>query len=474
MHWLPDLTFLDIETTGGSHIHDRIIEIALIKIANGQLSVKWETLINPGIPIPKQITGLTGISDAKVGDAPVFNDIAGDLYSYLEGSVMVAHNSRFDYGFLKAEFKRLGGTLRQRTLCTVKLSRKLYPLVQGHSLDAIIRRFGLSSKARHRGMGDVQLMLDFLEAAKQELGSVKVLEAINTQLKGPTLPPNIDDSFLQTIENVPGVYLFYDDSDLPLYIGKSIKLKTRVLNHFATDHVTQSEMEMAQRVKRIEWQETVGELGALLLEMQLIKKLQPAYNKLLRQQTKLYAIQISERLNDLPWLKIVPLAQIDPTNLAFLYGIFKTKKAPNELIRKLANEFKLCHKLIGLEKGRGICFARQLDKCTGVCVGKEKHELHHLRLKTALMGYKLKAWPYQGKVGIKELNRETHKTELHIFEHWCYLETLNDEVGFEEVMNTRYELNFDIDIYKLIKKAFLTSEVFQLKNNQQDQSYDLL
>lgn len=471
MHWLPDLTFLDIETTGGSHVHDRITEVALIKIEQGTVSAKWETLINPGIPIPRNITALTGISDEMVKEAPSFVDIAADLYSYLEGTVMVAHNARFDHGFLKAEYKRIGGTLRQRTLCTVKLSRTLYPDVQGHSLDAIMQRFGLSTSARHRGMGDVQLMLDFLEFAKLELGSVKVLEAINAQLKGPTLPPSVDDNFLQKIEDVPGVYLFYDDTEMPLYIGKSIILKTRVLNHFASDHVSNTEMEMVQRVKRIEWRETAGELGALILEMNLIKKLKPTYNKLLRKQTKLYAIQMAERLNDLPWLKILPLDQVEPNNLEYLYGVFKTRKGPTELIRKLADEFKLCHKVIGLEKGKGICFAHQINKCSGVCAGKEKYELHYTKLKSALISYKLKPWPYPGRVGIKEINPDSLKTETHMFEHWCYLETVTDDVGLEQSINAKYELSFDLDIYKLINKSLHNHDVIQFKKIDHKCSY---
>lgn len=463
MHWLPDLVFLDIETTGGSHTRDRITEVALIKIEGGEVATSWQTLINPGIPIPRHITGLTGISDEMVKDAPVFEEIAGDLYSYLEGFVMVAHNSRFDYGFLKSEYKRMGGTLRQRTLCTVKLSRTLYPDVQGHSLDAIMERFGLKTDARHRGMGDVQLMLDFLEAAKRQLGSVKVLNAIDHLLNGPTLPSSIDNSFLDKIEDVPGVYLFYDDTDLPLYIGKSIKLKTRVLNHFASDHVTRKEMELAQRVKRIEWKETAGELGALLLEAKLIKKLRPTYNKFLRRNIKLYAIQLSEPLNDVPWLKVVCMDQVNPADLEFLYGVFRTKKGAEDLIRSLAGEFKLCHKLMGIEKGKGVCFAYQLKKCTGVCAGKEKHELHHLRLRNALIKYRLKAWPYEGKVGVKESNPETNKSDMHIFEHWCYLDTVSEEVDLVESIQTKYELLFDMDIYKLMVKAFKTNDVIRLR-----------
>ena len=99
LNWLPDLVFLDTETTGGAHLYDRLTEIALVKIENGEITTSWETLINPGIPIPRQITGLTGISDEVVKDKPAFDEIAGDLYSYLEGSVMVAHNARFDHGF---------------------------------------------------------------------------------------------------------------------------------------------------------------------------------------------------------------------------------------------------------------------------------------------------------------------------------------------------------------------------------------
>ena len=371
MNWLPDLVFLDIETTGGSHTRDRITEVALIKIDDGEVMSTWETLINPCMPIPRNITGLTAISDEMVKDAPKFEEIAGDLYSHLEGMVMTAHNSRFDYGFLKAEYKRMGGTLKLRTLCTVKLSRTLYPHVEGHSLDAIMQRFGLATKARHRGMGDVQLMLDFLEAAKRDLGSVTVLDAINLQLKGPTLPVGVDDSFLNEIKDVPGVYLFYDDTNLPLYIGKSIKLRTRVLNHFASDHVTATEMELAQKVKRVEWKETAGELGALLLEAKLVKSMQPAYNRLLRKHQKLYAIQMSEQLNVLPWLKIVTLEDVDPSELEFLYGIFKTKKSAKQLIYKLVDEFQLCCKVLGLEKGKGKCFGEHVGKCSGVCVGKE-------------------------------------------------------------------------------------------------------
>ena len=458
MNWLPDLVFLDIETTGGAHLYDRITEVALIKIENGEISTIWESLVNPEIPIPRQITGLTGISDAMVKDAPKFQDIAADLYGHLQGAVMAAHNARFDYGFLKAEYKRMGATLRQRTLCTVKLSRRLYPTASGHGLDAIMKRHGLSTNARHRGMGDVQLMLDFLESARQELGTAAVLEAIHHQLQGPSLPPGLDAAFIESLQDTPGVYIFYDDGDLPLYVGKSIKLRTRVLNHFASDHTSHTEMEMALKVRRVECRETAGELGALLLESKLIKQLQPAYNRLLRSTKKLYAIRMSDRMNQLPWLKIITTKDIDPQDFEFLYGIWRTKKAANEVIRQLAAEFQLCNKLLGMESGKGACFGHQVEQCTGVCVGKEKHELHHLRLRMALMAYKLSGWPYEGRVGIRELNPDSGKTEIHLFEHWCHLDTAESEQELQDALNTKYELAFDLDAFRLIARALETNQ----------------
>lgn len=178
VRWLPNMVILDIETTGGSHLFDRITEIALVRIENGEIVDTWQSLINPERSIPSSITVLTGISDAMVKDAPTFAEIAPTLYQYLEGLPLAAHNVRFDYGFLKAEYQRINATLMLKTLCTVKLSRRMFPDYKGHGLDAIMRRHGLTTKARHRAMGDVILVLEYLEVAKRALGSVRGLEEL--------------------------------------------------------------------------------------------------------------------------------------------------------------------------------------------------------------------------------------------------------------------------------------------------------
>ncbi len=114
-----------------------------------------------------------------VANAPTFAEVSDKLLSFLEGAVMAAHNVRFDHGFIKAEFKRLGITLRQKVLCTVKLSRLLYPEYKSHGLDAIVQRHHIANIVRHRAMGDVEAMLAFVEVARNELGPQAIKDAVS-------------------------------------------------------------------------------------------------------------------------------------------------------------------------------------------------------------------------------------------------------------------------------------------------------
>jgi DNA polymerase III subunit epsilon len=159
---LTDYVLLDLETTGATPLKDRITEIALIRFKEGVEVDRWQTLVNPQTNIPDFIQSLTGITNEMVKDAPTFEKVAGELLDYLDGAVMCAHNVRFDHGFLKAEFRRIGITLKQRVLCTVKLSRKLYPQYKSHGLSAIIERHDLICHDRHRAMGDVEVMVQLI------------------------------------------------------------------------------------------------------------------------------------------------------------------------------------------------------------------------------------------------------------------------------------------------------------------------
>ena len=461
---LPVITYLDLETTGATPLRDRITEIALVRFENGIEVARWQTLVNPEKTIPAFIQQLTGITNEMVANAPTFAEVADQLAAYLEGAILAAHSVRFDYGFLKSEFRRLNQTLRQRVLCTVKLSRKLYPDQRGHGLDAIMQRHQLTTSNRHRAMGDVELMLGFINAAQIELGFERVSAAATELSKQASLPVGIERHMVDDIPETAGVYLFYGENELPLYIGKSVNLKDRVISHFSSDHSSTKEMRISQEIKRIEWIETAGELGALLLESRLVKERQPIYNRQLRRERQLCTWQIHSDPEATPQLSLVNESDIVPEMLSNLFGTFKSKKQAIEALRNLADVHSLCPKILGLESGKGRCFASQLKKCRGVCDGKESKISHHLRLLQALSIHRLKAWPFQNKIGVREYCEVTGKTDIHIFEQWCHLNTVNDESDFNEAMNSKTIFSFDHDTYKLLSKAFSSNkyQVFKL------------
>ncbi|OHC73104.1 MAG: DNA polymerase III subunit epsilon [Rhodoferax sp. RIFCSPLOWO2_12_FULL_60_11] len=352
---LPCYVLLDLETTGGNPVIDRITEIAAVRIENGQEVARWSTLVNPGCSISPFIQHLTGISNAMVRGAPGFETVAQHLLALLDGAVLVAHNVRFDHGFLQSELARLDVALRVKTLCTVRLSRRLYPQHKGHGLDAIMQRHGIRTLERHRAMGDVAVMQAWLQIARQEHGAELLgQQALALLQASATLPPQLESRVADIPESV-GVYIFYGEGPLPLYIGKSINLRSRVLAHFQAASRAPREMRMAQEIRRIEWLETAGEIGALLLEARLVKEKRPAYNR-------------------------------------------------------------------------------------------------QPRLQLALAQQKLLVWPYPGKVGLREYNARSERTDIHIFDQWCHLATVQDDGELTDALGSRSTLAFDLDTYRLLLK----------------------
>lgn len=445
---LPCYVLLDLETTGATPTQDRITEIGLIRYENGVEVGRWNTLINPEVSISPFIQRLTGITQSMVKNAPTFFEVRNTLLDWVDDAVLCAHNVRFDYGFLKNEFKRIGITFQKKLLCTVKLSRKLYPQHKGHGLDAIIERFKLVCENRHQAMGDTEMMAAFIAAAFNELGEHAVQEAALALLKQQAIPANLDQLEINAIPDTFGVYLFHGESAL-LYVGKSVTLRTRVLSHFQGDHSSAKEMRIAQEIKRIEYRVTSGELGALLLESHLIKEFQPIHNRQLRRERQLCAWQVSDDPAARPLVTLIYESDIDWTILDNVYGTFKTKRQALEILNRLADEHGLCDKALGLEKGSGVCFSHQLKHCKGLCAEKESTESHRLRLLTALSGYKLLAWPFDGRIGIRECNPDNDMTEVHVFDQWCHLGTVRDHQEFDQISTHPH---FDRDTYRYLLK----------------------
>src|SRR6476660_7773964 len=222
------VVFLDLETTGASADRDRITEVGLIEVIDGEYVDEWSTLVNPGKPIPAGIIALTGISDDMVAPAPSFADIAPDLQHRLDGRLLIAHNARFDYHFLRAEFRRLGIVFTSSVLCTVRLSRRLFPEHHHHNLDSVMERFAISCSARHRALGDAQVIWSFARELRRRMDPAQLASALEALVQLPVQTRGEISQIAQRVPSVPGVYIFYDGDGSALYVGKSANLRSRI------------------------------------------------------------------------------------------------------------------------------------------------------------------------------------------------------------------------------------------------------
>jgi len=448
------LAIVDLETTGAHPAHDRVTEIAVIEVDGGEVQGEWSTLVNPETPIPPAIQALTGITNDMVAGAPTFGRLAADLHERLQGRVFVAHNARFDYGFLKREFARAGLDFRAKTLCTVRLSRRLYPEHARHNLDSLIARHGLECRARHRALGDADAVWQFLRLAAGERGEEVMAVAARQVAKQPSLPPHLDPARLDAIPEAPGVYLFYGEGGAPLYIGKSKHMRSRVLARFADDLRSGREMQLAREVRRVEWQRTAGELGALLREAALVKELLPVFNRQLRRAAQLCGFAF-----DAQRLRLV--ADFGAEGLAHVHGLYRSRRAALEALRGLADAHGLCLQSMGLEAGssaarKGACFRHQIGRCAGLCAGRETLAAHHARLATALAGMKNAAWPWRGPVGVVEEDAGREATDLHVVHQWCYLGTARSEDEVPALLESARRPAFDLDQYKILVRHLLS------------------
>ncbi len=442
------MVFVDLETTGSTGTVDRITEIGIVEINEDGEVREWSSLVNPQTAIPGFIQNLTGITDAMVAGAPTFADLADEVLTRLHGRLFVAHNARFDYGFLKCEFKRLGLDFKAPVLCTVKLSRRLFPQFSKHSLDALITRHQLHMPARHRALADAAVLRQFWQLLQAQVPPAELSEAVDALTGRSSWPIHLDAALLDELPERHGVYLFYGDNDLPLYIGKANNLRQRVLSHFSADHRIAKEMSLSQQVRRIDWIEAPGEMGALLKESQLIKQWQPIHNRRLRRSSELCTWRLIPVEHDgepglvpeLAWARDLDWGQQDQ-----VYGLFGSQRDANKTLREIAETAQLCLVTLGLEKvpkGRP-CFGYQLHHCSGACVGQETLAAHSARLQTVLSDWRVTTWPYDGAVKVRE------GQAWHVLDAWCYLGTAEDEAGIAALLKEGRPA-FDKDTYKIL------------------------
>ncbi|MBZ0334995.1 exonuclease domain-containing protein [Marinobacter sp. AL4B] len=448
--------FLDIETTGGNSSHDRITEIGIRFWRAGEVVDEWQTLLNPGMRISPFIEQLTGISNAMVADAPSFETIADTLEEKLRDTVFVAHNARFDYGFIKSEYRRLGRLFSARVLCTVKLSRRLYPEFRRHNMDTLIERHGLAQVQRHRAMGDVSAMLEFFTHARTEKGDAELEAAIGTLLQRPSIPSHLPPDTLTDLPRGPGVYRFYGENDVLLYVGKSTNIAQRVASHFSGDHNTSKGVRISESLRRIDYTETAGELGALLLELRQIKTLNPLFNRRSRAAKNLVSIELAP--NESGYLRARLVREIEPHRLARYFGLFRSKRDAERALTGIAAKNELCNQLLGLEPERdGPCFQRVLGRCKGACEGIDDVTRYNLRVQIAIHQLRLQTWPWKGPVAIVEHRSDGAQPDILVIYNWIHVTTVHDEQELYDLSLSGQSVTFDLDSYKLLVKALMGS-----------------
>jgi DNA polymerase III subunit epsilon len=365
---------IDIETTGGSARMEKITEIAIYLHDGNKVTGEFVSLVNPERNIPWFITNLTGITNEMVEDAPRFYEIAKTIVELTEGRTFVAHNARFDYSFIRQEFKSLGFSYKRNILDTVALSRKLLPGHRSYSLGSICKDLRISINGRHRAAGDalatVKLFEMLLEKDIEISGSKSVLLS-NTRIS--KLNPKLDIAKIENIPDVPGIYYFYNEDRNLIYIGKSNNLQQRISTHLSNNTSNRS-MEMRDMIADIDWEITGSELIALLKESSEIKENKPVYNRAQRRADFQWGIfsffdnngYINYRYGQL---------DTDDSPVSVFTSKEKTKSKLNSLVEK----YVLCQKLSGLYETNGACFHYQVGICRGACCGEESAESYNER-----------------------------------------------------------------------------------------------
>jgi DNA polymerase-3 subunit epsilon len=501
---LPEhFVILDCETTGSKAHEHRVIELGLIEVKNGEKIDSWQTFVDPQRSLPPFIQSLTGITPDMLQGAPLFSDIAEELFERLNNKVLVAHNARFDYGFLKQEFARAGLSYNTKPLCSVKLSRILFPQFKRHGLDALIKRFNLAIDSRHRALDDAYMVYLFFTKLNSLFSAEEIAGACHSIQSNPSLPPLLKASQVKNLPAAPGVYYFYNENGALLYVGKSINIKQRVMSHFYQDFRNPTDQAMHSSIAHVEFKRTAGDLGAQLLESQEIKTLKPIHNRRLRKTRTLYELRTFENEQGYLETALQELAQ-DACLSDAQSSLFRSQRQAQSSLEKIADNFFLCHKLLGLEKSirkNGPCFRMQLKRCLGACVGKEAPEIYNERLQTALAQYRTHAWPWPSAVLIRESHApETNPNsknirepvvDYHLINEWRYIAKLTlpedcYDYGFspasahtnfcvpqKDTIENRVRaehkeeqelLALDLDAYRILVKFLLTPEYRNIYN----------
>lgn len=369
---------VDIETTGGYAAANGITEISIHVFDGSQVIERYETLINPGQPIPGYITAMTGISDKMVATAPSFGEVAEKIYSLLHDKVFIAHNVNFDYSFVKSHLKDAGFDLNAKKLCTVRLSRKIIPGLPSYSLGKLCRSLDITIHDRHRAGGDTAATVEIFKILIEKDTEQHIQKSLQRNSKEAILPPNVPKEHFEQLPYTPGVYYFHNEKGKVVYVGKATNIRYRVNSHFSNNSESRQKQNFMQHVHGISFQSCGTELMACILESAEIKKRWPVFNSSQKRWEDIYGIFVYEDQNGYQRLAIDKnRRRLNPV-YTFHYLV-----DGHAMIRKLVKDFNLCPKLCFLQKDPGKCEGINEGFCHGACEHKEKPASYNKRIKKA-------------------------------------------------------------------------------------------
>lgn len=304
-----EYAIVDIETTGGNAKGSRITEIAIIIHDGTKIIDRWETLINPQKDIPIAIFALTGIDNALVSKAPIFDDVAEKVFAMLTGRIFVAHNVNFDYSFVRHELEASGFKWTARKLCTVRATRKIKPGLSSYSLGNLCNSLDINIENRHRAGGDADATVILFTKLLEWDREGEVDKMIKKTSQDQRLPPNLPPQDFEQLPEKIGVYYFYNEVKKVIYVGKAINLKKRVASHFSGHNVNAQRQNFLKDIYSISFEVCATELMALLLECDEIKKLWPTYNRALKRFESKFGLYTYEARNGYLYLAIGKLSK---------------------------------------------------------------------------------------------------------------------------------------------------------------------
>lgn len=371
---------VDIETTGGSATRSRITEIAIYKHDGQKIVDEYQTLINPCQDIPYNITKLTGIDNELVANAPLFFDVAKEIDAFLEDCVFVAHNVNFDYGFIKAEFDRIGLSFRRKKLCTVRLSRKLLPGKFSYSLGKLCASEGIPLNNAHRAAADAKATAILFTQLMKIDREGYIEKALNPLSLEGLMPPNMPKEDFVALPNKQGIYYMLNERKQVIYVGKAKDIKKRVHSHFSGNTNTKSKYHFVKNIFGIDFKVIPNTLLVDIIEATEIKKHWPIHNRSYKRITLNYGLYQYTDRNGYERFNSGRCGKHDKPIKSF-----KSLVELKDFLKEMTLDYNLCPRLCGLQPiSSGKCnYVEDLD-CRGACEGEEETSTYNLRVQQAV------------------------------------------------------------------------------------------